>query len=85
LLPILLLGRLAANLELVGLIQNDFEVSPQEQEEGKTSCRWMLLSHGEKPVAPFLKDARWHRLDGNLQGDLWTDEFPNPLNLISWH
>jgi spermidine synthase len=78
------LGRIALNLHLVALIQNDFKIGPQEQEEGKTSSRWVLLSRGERPLAPFLKETRWRRLDGNLQDDLWTDEFSNPLKFISW-
>lgn len=79
------LDRIAANLDLTALIQNDFTIGPREHEEGKSASRWVLFSRGGKELAPFLRDARWHRLDGNLGGDLWTDEFSSTLKLISWH
>ena len=77
------LERLASNLNLVALIQNDTQVSAQEAEEGKFSSRWVILSRRESSVAPFLADSRWQRIDARSEGDLWTDDFSNTLNLIS--
>jgi len=78
------LARLATDLKLVALIQNDTHISSLEAEEGKLSSRWVILARGEKAVEPFLKDERWHRLDGQSGGELWTDEFSNIVKVISW-
>jgi spermidine synthase len=78
------LDRLAANLKLVALIQDDFNLGPQELLEGKSSSRWVLLACDEQAVEHFLKDPRWQRLNGRLKGDLWTDEYSDILRLISW-
>ena len=78
------LARLATDLKLVALIQNDTHISSLEAEEGKLSSRWVILARGEKAVDPFLKDERWHRLDGQSGGELWTDEFSNVVKVISW-
>ena len=78
------LNRLATRLNLVALLQNDFKVSSQEDEEGKSASRWLVLARSENAVAPFLNDPRWRRLDPRFGGDLWTDEFSDPLKLISF-
>jgi hypothetical protein len=78
------LDRLAQDLKLVALIQNDFNLTPEERDEGKTSSRWMMLGRSEKAVERFLKDSRWQRLDGRLGGELWTDDFSDVLKVMSW-
>jgi hypothetical protein len=77
------LERLASNLNLIALIQNDTQINAQEAEEGKLSSRWVILSRRESSVAPFLADSRWQRMDAEQDGDLWTDDFSNTLKLIS--
>lgn len=82
------LVRLATSLHLVALIQNDLRVSSQENGEGKSGSRWVILARDENAVAPFLNDRRWQRPDPRLVADLWTDDFSNVLNVVSfsnWH
>jgi hypothetical protein len=79
-----MLGRLATSLHLVALIQNDFSVSTQEKDEGKSGSRWVILSRGEHAVAPFLNDRRWQRPDPRLVAALWTDDFSDLLSVISF-
>lgn len=78
------LDRLAKELELTALIQDDFELTPEEIAEGKSPSRWMLLSRDRRAADTFASGARWQRLDGRLGGDLWTDEFSNVQKVLRW-
>ncbi len=78
------LDRLATELELTALIQDDFELTPEEIAEGKSPSRWMLLLRDRRAADTFASGARWQRLDGRLGGDLWTDEFSNVLKVLRW-
>ena len=78
------LDRLAKELELTALIQDDFELTPEEIAEGKSPSRWMLLSRDRRAADTLASGPRWQRLDGRLGGDLWTDEFSNVLKVLRW-
>jgi hypothetical protein len=78
------LDRLAKELELTALIQDDFDLTPEEIAEGKSPSRWMLLSRDLRAADTFASGPRWQRLDGRLGGDLWTDEFSNVLKVLRW-
>jgi hypothetical protein len=75
------LGRLAHSLKLVAFIQDDFNVSALERDQGKSPSRWVMLSRG---LDPLVDESQWRRLDTEAEGPLWTDEFSNVLKLISW-
>lgn len=77
------LDRLATSLSLRAYIQNDSRITPSESDEGKFSSRWVMLARTDDAIAPFLGDSRWQRLDGELGGDLWTDDFSDVLKVIS--
>jgi spermidine synthase len=79
-----ILDRLAHRLNLVALIRNDFHSTVEEQEEGKSASRWIVMASQREPLEPFLADRRWHHLDGSLGGDLWTDDFTDVLKIIHW-
>ena len=68
------LDRLAKELRLTALIQDDVELTPEEIAEGKSPSRWVLLSRDGRATASFASEGRWQRLDGRLGGDLWTGE-----------
>ena len=78
------LERLAQSLNLVAYIQNDLEITPEEEAQGKSSPRWVMLARSGKAAAPFLKNRRWQRLGGGLGGELWTDDFSDILTVIQW-
>jgi hypothetical protein len=79
-----ILDRLAHRLSLVALVQNDFHLTAEEQKEGKSTSRWIVLARQQEPLEPFLNDPRWLALDGRLGGDLWTDDFSDILKVIHW-
>jgi hypothetical protein len=79
-----ILARLAQRLNFVALIQNDFHSTAEEQREGKSASRWVVMARQREALEPFLADPRWHALNGRLGGDLWTDDFIDVLKVIHW-
>jgi hypothetical protein len=78
------LDRLAKELGLVALLQDDFNISAEQGGAGKTPSRWILLTREKRVIDPFVADPRWRPLDGRLGGDLWTDEFSDVLKVLHW-
>lgn len=78
------LDRLAAELNLAAFMQNDFDISAKEQAEGKSPSRWILMARDQRVAAPYLTAGRWRRLNGQLGGDLWTDDYSDLLRVIHW-
>jgi hypothetical protein len=79
------LDRLAVELHLAAFIQNDFDISAEEQAEGKSPSRWILMARDRRVAAPYLANGRWRQLNGQLGGDLWTDDYSDLLKVIYWH
>jgi hypothetical protein len=78
------LDRLAKELNLEALIEDDFNLPAGLSAEGKTASRWILLARDQRSVARFTNETGWRRLDGNRGGDLWTDEYSNVLKILHW-
>jgi hypothetical protein len=78
------LDRLALELNLTALIQDDFNLTAALSAEGKRPSRWILLARDRRVIERFAADPRWRALDGRLGGDLWTDEFSDVLKVLHW-
>ena len=78
------LDRLAKELNLTAHIQNDFNLTEESSAEGKSASRWILLARDRRVVERFTKEPRWRALDGQLGGDLWTDEYSDVLKVLHW-
>jgi len=78
------LDRLAKELNLVALIQDDFNLTAELSADGKTASRWILLARDQHSVERFTREPRWHGLNGNLGGELWTDEYSNVVKILHW-
>lgn len=78
------LDRLAQELKLTALLQDDFDLSAADMAAGKSPSRWVLLARHGPALQNFAADPRWRRLDGKLGGQLWTDEFSDILSVLRW-
>ena len=78
------LDRLAKELNLKALIRNDFDLNAELSTEGKSASRWILLARNKRQIERFAREPRWNALNGNLGGDLWTDEFSDVLKVLYW-
>ena len=76
-----ILDRLAQRLNLAAFLRNDFQVTAEEEREGKFSSRWVVMARTRGALAIFL-DQSWQPLDGRFAGDLWTDDFTDVLEVL---
>jgi len=66
-------------LGLVGLIRDDSEITPAEDEAGKLPATWVVLARDPADLGPLATDRNWTDLDmcpGRLR---WTDDYANLL------
>ena len=76
-----ILDRLAQRLSLAAFLNNDFSVTPEEEKEGKSVSRWIVMARARGPLEIFL-DESWQVLDGRFAGDLWMDDFTDVLKVL---
>jgi hypothetical protein len=80
-LPVIL-DKLASRLNLAALIQRDVQVTEADQASGKSPSVWVVMAREKETLSPFAADARWQPLLGELNGDLWTDDYSNILGVL---
>lgn len=73
----------ARTLGLVGVSQ-EHEVSAAEERAGSRSSRWIVLARRRSALGPLLRDRRWHRLEHGPELPVWTDQFSNILDVVSF-
>jgi hypothetical protein len=75
--------RFAKEINLAAYLRNDFSVTPDEQNEGKSSSRWIVLGRKKQDLSSYI-GPDWLPLDGRSAGELWTDDFTNILKILHW-
>jgi spermidine synthase len=79
-----LIQALAETLGLHAVIREDRVVGTLRQNNGRTSCVWVVLTT-ESNVAEALKNGKgWRDLTTHRTVRVWTDDFCNLLDLITW-
>ncbi len=79
-----LLGNAARELGLVGLFQDDSEISEAEAELGKSPSHWALLAKRPAELALFEGNERWVPLAEDPELGVWSDDFSNILRSFSF-
>jgi hypothetical protein len=77
-----ILDKLASRLSLFASIQRDLRVTNADQANGKSPSIWVAMARDEKTLARFVGGGRWKPLTGQLNGDLWTDDYSNILRVL---
>lgn len=67
----------ARELGLVGLFQDDSELSEADEVLGKSPSHWALLAKRPAELVPFEGDARWTPLAEDPELGVWSDDFSN--------
>jgi len=65
-------------------MHNDFEITPEEKAQGKSSSRWVMLARSGNAAAPLLKIGTGNDWMEGWGGELWTDDFSDILTVIQW-
>jgi hypothetical protein len=77
-----ILDKLVSRLNLAAFIQRDVQVTEADQASGKSPSVWVVIAREKETLSRFAADARWQPLLGELNGDLWTDDYSNILGVL---
>ena len=82
------LAAIAEDLNLVGYLNRDISLTPEEMDRtGRQVSRWVVLTREETDVRWLLRGARgsnWLPLAGVDDRVLWTDDYSNFLRILMW-
>lgn len=76
-------GRIAADLNLVARHYSDWDVSAERREQGMNLSDWVILARRPADLAFLGDDPRWEPLNVP-PGRSWTDQYSNLLGAIRW-
>jgi hypothetical protein len=76
--------RLAAELKLTAFLRHDAELSDVERSEGREPSTWAIVAPRPERLASFHNKSGWQPLRGDLNGELWTDQYSNVLKVLRW-
>lgn len=79
------MANLARDASLVAFVRNDRLVPQEQLAAGKLPSVWVVMARSSVELGPILHDARWKRLQPNLNDPVWTDDFSNILATFKWH
>jgi hypothetical protein len=79
-----ILGSLAHDLDLVGLAQDDTELSEAEREAKKAPSTWAVMARRSPDFSQLAADYRWKPLSSAPGSKLWTDDFSNIVSVFKW-
>jgi hypothetical protein len=78
------LGDEAHAAGLVGLIQDDADLSAEEARRGKAPSTWVVLARDPAAFGPLPASGRWKPLRGRPGARAWTDDYSNVLGTLRW-
>jgi spermidine synthase len=70
---------LARNLS--GLV---FDDTARNQPSGKEPSQWVVMSRRPEDLATLAQDARWQKLEGRPERQVWSDDFSNIVSIFKW-
>jgi hypothetical protein len=76
-------GSLAGDAGLTGLIERDLDVSVAETLKGKLGSEWAVVARAPEDLGGLTEDTRWRPLHGSA-GSVWTDDYSNILPFLKF-
>lgn len=73
------LGALAKDAGLVGLVQLDSDVSDDERAAGKNVSEWVIMARSPSDVEAITATSHWQPLPFDPSFPVWTDDFSSIL------
>ena len=73
----------ARSLGLVGLTQ-EHRASAREERAGVRSSHWIVVARTRRALGPLARDPRWRPLESRPGLPVWTDQFSNILDVVSF-
>jgi hypothetical protein len=75
---------LARDAGWVAYARDDLLLAPEEREAGKEPSQWVVLAHTRSGLGALADDPRWSALTAEAGARVWTDDFSNLWNVITW-
>ena len=76
------MGNLAKDAGLVGRIQQQREVSPEEHAQFHFPSYWAVMARSSNDLALLDEDPNWQPLTPDSATRVWTDDFSNILGTL---
>jgi hypothetical protein len=80
-----IVAELARDQQLIALIQEDADLSPEERQRGKAPSTWVVLARQLEHLGPLCDSKRWRSLQPARSPILWRDDYTNLLPIIRWN
>ena len=77
-------GRLAAEFNLVARTRNELETPVDVRALGREPSQWIVMARSESDLGTIREDADWHAVAVTAQTPLWTDDFSNIAGVLRW-
>ncbi len=76
------LATLLADTGLVGLIREDDNLSPEDQQDRRFPSIWVVAARRDVALDALRQDARWRPLRAKAGMRVWTDDYSNILGVL---
>jgi len=79
------LAALASDSGLICLMEDDFDVTPEQAAAGKFPSEWLVMARSREDLGVLASDPRWKPVHVPPETQLWTDDYSNLLRVIKWN
>lgn len=79
------LGNLAQDAGLIGLVQEDLHLTEKEKKAGKSASTWVVMAHRWDFLSKLAANHKWQELSTRPGESLWTDDFTNIISVFKWN
>lgn len=79
------LGALAQDAGLACTIQEDLNVSADEQARGKFASKWLVMARRRSDIEPLATQSKWHSVEIEPGARVWTDDYSSIAGIIHWN
>jgi hypothetical protein len=79
-----LLGALAGELGLQAMIRDDRVAGDHLQNDGRLSSVYVVLTGNPQVQERMAAEPGWQRLPADPSFRVWTDDYVNILDVLSW-
>ena len=78
------LGTLAGDAGLIGLIETDAHISDAQMKKGALASVWVVIGRSSNDLGKLVGDSRWRPLLGKPGSKVWTDDFSSVITTFQW-
>ena len=76
------IGALARDAGLTGVVRDDLDTTDADRTRAKTGSMWVALARRPADLGPLVSDPRWEPLPVRSGARAWTDDFSNLVDAI---